>query len=157
MQPEHEEIVKEVLRDILSHMDINLAEIQTQVSEETVVFNLRTADSGILIGGRGANLVALQHMARLLVHKRLSEPLNFVVDVEGYKQSREEFLRELARQAADRVRETKEGVLLKPMQAFERRVVHSELSKFSDIVTESSGEEPERRVLIKLKDTGNSN
>jgi len=144
-------LIEQVLRDLLQQMEVNLTEIQTQVSEETLVFNLKSFDSGILIGGRGVNLAALQYMARLLVHKRLAEPVNFVVDVEGYKKNREEFLRELARQAAARVRETKEGLLLKPMLSYERRVVHSELSNLPDIATESTGEEPERRILIKPK------
>lgn len=151
MADEHQQIIEEVIRDLLKHMDIDLGEIQTQVSEETLVFNLKTADSGILIGGRGANLAALQYLVRLLVHKKLTMPVNFVVDVEGYKKTREEFLRELARQAAARVRETKQTLLLKPMLAYERRVVHAELSKLPDIATESTGEEPERRILIKPK------
>jgi len=77
--------------------------------------------------------------------------MQFVVDVEDYKKGREDYLRELARQAADRVRETKESLLLKPMSAYERRVVHAEISNLADITTESVGEDPERRILIKLK------
>lgn len=150
MTSEQQEIVKQVLRDLLGHMAVQ-AEIETEITEETTVFNLRTADSAILIGQRGANLGALQYLARLFVHKRLPELAHFVVDVEGYKKSREEFLRELARQAAARVRDTKENLLLKPMLAYERRVVHAEISKLPDIVTESVGEEPERRILIKPK------
>jgi spoIIIJ-associated protein len=147
---ERTQFVKQVLRELLDHMGIN-AEIETEVSEETLVFNLRTPDSGILIGQHGTSLGALQYLARALVHKKMPEAVHFVLDVEGYKKSREEFLRELARQAAARVRETKEALLLKPMAAYERRVVHAEISKLPDIATESTGEEPERRVLIKLK------
>lgn len=145
------EILKQVLRDILQHMDIQ-AEIEPRFLEETVIFNLKTPDSGILIGGHGQNLNALQYTARLLAYKRLGETVQFIVDVEDYKKTREEFLRELARQAASRVRETKESLLLKPMAAYERRVVHAEISNLPDITTESVGEEPERRILIKPKD-----
>lgn len=151
MNQDQQEIVKQVLRELLDHMGIS-AEQETEVSEETVIFNLKTPDSGILIGQHGANLGALQYLARILVHKRMPESAHFIVDVEGYKKSREEFLRELARQAAARVRETKENLLLKPMAAYERRVVHAEISKLPDIVTESIGEEPERRILIKPKE-----
>lgn len=152
MNEEETRIVKEVLQELLSHMGIS-AEIEIQGSEEgTVIFNLKTADSGILIGSYGGNLSSLQYMARLLVYKKLKDaPVHFVLDVEGYKKSREEFLRELARQAAARVRETKESLLLKPMLAYERRVIHAELSELPDIATESVGEEPERRILIKPK------
>lgn len=150
MTEEDQEQVKSILRELLSNMGLS-AEIETEVSEETLVFNLRTPDSGILIGSHGGNLEALQYLTRVLAHKQLPVNLHFVVDVEGYKKSREEFLRELARQAAARVRDTRETLLLKPMAAYERRVVHAEISKLSDIMTESVGEEPERRILIKPK------
>ncbi len=143
--------VQNILSSLLEHMGI-VAEVHTQGSPEgTLVFNVKTVDSGMLIGQYGANLGALQYLTRVLAHKQLPESVHFVVDVEGYKKAREEFLRELARQAADRVRETKEAVLLKPMLAYERRVVHSEIADLPDITTESVGEEPERRILIKPK------
>ena len=151
MTDEQQEAIKQVLRDILEHMDIP-AEIETRFLEETVIFNLKTLDSAMLIGQHGANLIALQYMARLLAFKKLAEPAQFIVDVENYKKSREDFLRELARQAADRVRETKESLLLKPMAAYERRAIHAEIASLPDITTESVGEEPERRILIKPKE-----
>ena len=145
------ESIKQIITEILQHMGIE-AEIENRFLEETVIFNLRTADSGMLIGQYGANLNALQHLARLIAFRRLGEAVRFVVDVEDYKKTREEFLRELARQAAERVRETKETLLLKPMSSYERRVVHAEISKLGDIETESVGDEPERRILIKPKE-----
>lgn len=142
--------IKAVLQELLKLLEIT-AEIDTAVSEETLIFNLRTQDSGMLIGSRGANLEALQYLTRVLVNKKLQHPVHFILDAEGYKKSREEFLRELARQAAARVRETRETLVLKPMAAYERRVVHAEISVLSDVVSESQGDEPERRVVIKPK------
>ena len=150
MTEEDQQNIKDVLRSILGFMEIQ-AEIETRVSDETLVFNLKTEDSSLLIGQYGANLAALQYLTRILSYKKLSEPAYFVVDVEGYKQEREEFLRELAQAAAERVRDTKESLLLKPMSSYERRVVHAEISKLPDIMTESIGEEPERRIRIKPK------
>ena len=150
MKEEDQQTIKDVLRSILDFMEIQ-AEIETRVSDETLVFNLKTEDSSLLIGQHGANLNALQYMTRILSYKKLSEPAYFVVDVEVYKQEREEFLRELAQAAAERVRDTKESLLLKPMSSYERRVVHAEISKTTDIMTESVGDEPERRILIKPK------
>ena len=150
MKEEDQQTIKDVLRSILDFMGIQV-EIETRVSDETLVFNLKTEDSSLLIGQHGANLNALHHMTRILSYKKLSEPAYFVVDVEGYKREREEFLRELAQAAAERVRGTRESLLLKPMSSYERRVVHAEISKLPDIMTESVGEEPERRILIKPK------
>ncbi|MDP3993701.1 MAG: R3H domain-containing nucleic acid-binding protein [bacterium] len=150
MTEEDQQNIKDALRSILDFMEIQ-AEIETRVSDETLVFNLKTEDSSLLIGQHGGNLAALQYLTRILSYKKLSEPAYFIVDVEGYKQEREEFLRELAQAAAERVRDTKESLLLKPMSSYERRVVHAEISKLPDIMTESVGEEPERRIRIKLK------
>lgn len=150
MTEAQQEIIKQVLRDLLDHMGVTV-DIEIQVLDDATIFDLKTPDSGILIGQHGANLIALQYLARILAYKKLAEPTHFIIDVEGYKSGREEFLRELARQAASRVRDTKETLLLKPMASYERRVVHAEISKLPDIATESVGEEPERRVLIKPK------
>ncbi len=150
MSPEQQELINKVLRELLEHMGIS-ADVETEVSEETLFFNIKTIDSGILIGNYGVNLAALQYLARVLVHKQLPETVPFVVDVEGYKKGRMEYLQELARQAAMRVRETKETLYLKPMSSYERRVVHAEVGKLPDIVSESTGEEPERRIVIKPK------
>lgn len=155
MTDEETAIVKGVLLELLNKMGIE-AEIEVQESEGLTLFNLKTEDSGILIGQHGGHLGALQYMTRVLAHKKLSGLVPFVVDVEGYKRHREEYLRELARQAAARVRETKETLVLKPMMAYERRVIHAELSQFSDIASESEGEEPERRILIKPKQVENN-
>ncbi len=150
MHDNDQQIVKEVLQSLLSYMDIT-AEIEVVDAAGTAVFNLKTDDSSILIGQHGGNLAALQYLTRVLSHKKLAEPAAFVIDVEGYKKHREEYLRELARQAAARVRQTGERLLLKPMLSYERRVVHAELNSLPDITTESVGEDPERRVLIKPK------
>ncbi len=148
MTPEQTDAIQGLLREMLEKMGVS-AEIQTEVSEETSIFNVKTEDSGILIGAHGSHLEALQYLTRVLVHKKLLDQVHFVVDVEGYKQSREEFLKELARQVAERVRETRETLFLKPMQSYERRVIHSEIGKLGDVVSLSEGEEPERRVVIK--------
>jgi spoIIIJ-associated protein len=148
MTQEQQEKIKELLLEVLQKMGFS-AEVETKEIDDGTLFNLKTPDSAMLIGQHGANLGGLQYLVRLLSFRRLGEALHFVIDVEGYKESREEFLRELARQAASRVRDTKETLLLKPMAAYERRVVHSEISKLTDIETESVGDEPERRILIK--------
>jgi len=95
------------------------------------------------------DILTLQSLLDSKIHEE--RLIALLILVENYKKSREEFLRELARQAAARVRETKENLLLKPMSAYERRVVHAEIGALPDIMSESIGQEPERRVLIKPK------
>lgn len=118
-----------------------------------LVFNIHTPDSSVLIGQYGSHLQALQHITRVLARRLLpaEEEVNFYLDVEDYRRDREQFLVELARQAAFRVRQTKQTLVLKPMSSFERFVIHSSLATNEDLVTESIGEEPERRIVIKPK------
>ena len=73
----------------------------------------------------------------------------FSLDINGYKDQRTKRVIEFARQAADRVKATQKPEVLFPMSAFERRLVHVELVSDKDILTESIGEEPKRRVVIR--------
>lgn len=118
-----------------------------------LVFNIRTPESRMLIGQHGAHLKALQHLSRLLVRRGegVTEEgaADFYVDVEDYRKNRDEFLVALAHQAAERVRQTGQTLVLKPMASSDRRVIHATLSDLSDLTTESTGEEPERRITIK--------
>ncbi len=152
----NQEKIKEQIQKILQLLGVE-GSIVIEDRGGNLVFNIKTEDSRLLIGLHGASLNALQHLARLLVRKELSvesgqgEPVEFFLDVEDYRKNREEFLNELARQAAGRVRETRQTLILKPMSSYDRFVIHSFLSKTDDLITESVGEEPERRVVIKLK------
>jgi len=102
-----------------------------------------------LIGKNGQSLKALEHIVRLWHIKNQIGPLVITVDVNDYKQSRTQFAIELARQALSRVRNTQKAEALAPMSAYERRIVHMELAACPDITTESIGEEPQRRIVIK--------
>ena len=79
-----------------------------------------------------------------------TEELNLILDVNDYRKSRAIYLIDLAKQAVNRVRNTQKAEALLPMTSYERRVVHMELASCPDIATESIGEEPYRRVVIKL-------
>jgi len=148
MNEQDQQVVKEILAELLEKLCVE-GEIETKVSDGVTVFNVRSQDSALLIGSHGVSLGALQHLVRALSYRKLTEPAHIVLDVEDYKKSREEFLRELAKQAAERVRDTKETLLLKPMMPYERRVVHAEISEIPEVTSESQGIDPERRVMIK--------
>jgi spoIIIJ-associated protein len=148
MEEQQQQAIKEIILELVRKTGIQ-AELDAIEADGVTVFNVHTPDSGILIGQHGTSLAALQYLARILAYKKVEGPTHFVVDVEDYKKGREEFLRELGRQAAERVRETHESLLLKPMMSYERRIVHEAISEFSDVTTESQGEDPERRILIK--------
>lgn len=128
------------------------AEIYERQEEGVVVFNIKVRDAQILIGKQGNNLEALQLVVRLLLRKELGEDVfGFALDVDDYKQKRVIYLKELARKAAHHVRDTKKSVSLVPMPAYERRVIHNYLSLYSDIESESVGDEPDRKIIVKFK------
>jgi spoIIIJ-associated protein len=111
-------------------------------------------DIGMLIGKNGQNLNALEHIIRVMSLKSLSiagkeESPSFIVDINDYRKSRSSFLISLAKEAAKRVSQNQKAEALLPMSSYERRVVHMELASFKEVQTESIGEEPKRRIVIK--------
>lgn len=106
-------------------------------------------DARMLIGERGANLAALEHITRKILHKKYGADARITLDINDYRMRRMEDLKQEVKAAAKEVRLYGKPVPLQPMTSFERRVVHLLLDEYPDIMTESSGEEPERRVIIK--------
>lgn len=125
-------------------------EQETNPLPETWLVNIQTKeDSNILIGRHGSNLDALQHLTRLMARHKIQEPTHFILDVNDYKKQRIEFLKELASRVADQVKRNKRVQSLQPMPAYERRIIHLELSSKKGIATESLGREPGRKVIVK--------
>jgi len=108
---------------------------------------------GALIGRKGERLSALQHLVNLMLSKRMGGWTRVLVDVEDYRGRRERQLRELADRAAERVIETGKMLQLEPMPALERRWVHLALRNHPNVVTQSIGEEPNRRIVVLPRET----
>ena len=115
----------------------------------TIPINLELEDPQILIGEGGQTLAEIQHLLKAILRRKIQEPFFIDLDISGYKKKKFEYLKELARSAADEVTITKKEKVLSPMPAYERRIIHLELAGRSDITTESIGQEPERRVVIR--------
>ena len=148
-------IAKEVLETLLHHMGIQArVEEAEEISklntdpEQVIALNVTGDDLGTLIGRRGETLRDLQFITRLIVSRRIQRWPSIVVDVEYYKARREKLLVDLARRMADRVRDSGRPRALEPMPAHERRIVHLSLRDDPDVITESTGEEQARKVVI---------
>ena len=148
------ERLQEVTVDLLKRLDI---EATVTVTDEAagITAAITSPDSALLIGWRGGTLAALEHVVRLLLARELEKTGQLLpeihLDIEGYKQRQMAELTDLALRAADHVRQTMAPEILRPMNAFERRVVHVALAEMTDIVTESIGIDPNRRIMIKTK------
>jgi spoIIIJ-associated protein len=106
-------------------------------------------DMGLLIGKRGHTLDALQELTRSYVQRQTGERCRLVVDVEDYRKRRRSQLVRKAKDAARQVRKTGRSHAMEPMSAFERKIVHDAVSEVGGVETESEGEEPNRRVVIR--------
>ena len=130
-------------------------EIIPEVREGILWLTVRGDDLGILIGRRGETLNSLQYLVNLAVNKRRHEHARLVLDVEGYREGREETLTALARKMAEKAVRSGRRVELEPMNPHERRVVHIALQEDKRVDTVSHGEEPYRRVVINPKNRRN--
>lgn len=105
--------------------------------------------TNLLIGEHGGNLAALEHLLKKIVKKKYGEDQKLTLDINDYRTKRLEDLKQDVKAAAKAVRLYRKEVPLRPMSSFERRVVHLLLAEYPDITTESIGQEPDRRVIIK--------
>ncbi len=143
------EIIKQIITDLLNKIGFE-AKIEIDSSDQNnIIVNIQTEQAGFLIGQSGSNLNALQHISRILVNKKNSQPIQFILDVNNYRRHRLELLRELAQNMAKQALSKKVSLILHPMSAYERRIIHLSLADNPKINTESTGEEPKRRIVIK--------
>lgn len=136
--------------DILAFFGVN-TDAKVEEDEHAIRLSADTSDGGRLIGHRGETLAAIQHLVNMMVRRETAERIFVNVDIAGYKQARADHLMEQARGFAQEVMESGHEKRLRPMNAGERRIVHMALQEFPDLETESEGEDPHRRVIIRKK------
>lgn len=114
------------------------------------ICNIRIeGDSNLLIGQHGINLQALQHIIRLLAKKEFQENISFSLDVNSYWEQKSQALVKEAQQAAQQAIQTKVPVVLRPMAGYERKIIHAQLALNKEVVTESTGVNENRKVVVK--------
>ena len=119
--------------------------------EHVLNLDLQGDDMGILIGKRGQTLDSLQYLTSLVVNKNSEEYIRVKLDIENYRERREDSLEDLARNCASKVKKTRKPIVLEPMNPYERRIIHACLQNDRNVITSSEGEEPYRHVVISLK------
>jgi spoIIIJ-associated protein len=117
--------------------------------DQTLPINVKTETPQILIGEGGQTLSEIQYLLKSILKKKVKDLFYIDLDVNDYKKKKTEYLKELARSAADEASLSKKEKRLASMPAYERRIIHMELADRGDVVSESAGEEPERRVIIR--------
>lgn len=149
-----QEVAVEIISELLEKMHVKgqvsgyMTEPDDLTGQRVNIIDIKGDDLGVLIGPRGETLDSLQFLSRLMVAHRLHRRSNFVVDVEGFRQRREQALTRLAERMAEKARQRGEAIGLEPMSAYERRIIHMTLRNSEDVYTESTGEGKQRRVRI---------
>ncbi len=117
---------------------------------------IKGKDATALIGHHGDTLDALQHLANLASARKNKngerDKSRVTIDIEGYRAKREETLRALARRMAEKALRNKRSVMLEPMSAYERRIIHSEIQSIDGVSTNSIGSDNNRKIVIYLTD-----
>jgi len=157
-------MAKTTVEDLLERMKIfatvstRYGEPENPGGEKPVVVDIRGNDLSILIGRKAETLNALQYITNLIIGRHLEKWVPLQIDVEGYRARRELALKNLAERMAEQARSSGRRQVLEPMSANERRLIHIALREDESVVTESIGEEPNRKVTIcprKVKDMAN--
>jgi len=118
-------------------------------SREIVNVDVKLNEPQILIGEKGQTLFEAQRLLRIILNKKLQNNFYLNLDINDYKKKKSEYLKEIAKDLANEVAITKKEKVLVPMSAYERRIIHAELSQRQDVVTESHGDGFNRHIIIK--------
>lgn len=138
------------LNDVFVKMglDITIDQIET---EHGYTLNLSGPELAVIIGRRGQTLDALQYLVNIIANRQSKHRIRMMLDAENFRERREKTLQQLALRLAQRVIKTGREVMIEPMPASERKIIHAYLQNHPKVKTYSKGEEPYRRVVIILK------
>lgn len=141
---------KEFIEGLLSRMGISgTVEIEEQEEHSKAVIS--TEQAGAVIGYRGESLSAIQYLSNIVEQKKNKTAKRLIVDVADYRERRDDSIKDMADRMARKVLKMRKSIKLKPMNAYERRIVHSYLQKFEGVTTYSVGVEPHRCLIIDIK------
>jgi spoIIIJ-associated protein len=135
------------LRDTISKMGVD-ASVEKEERKEGIFLNITGVDIGVLIGKRGQTLDSLQYLVNLVANKHHGSYVRIYLDAEGYRERRREALETLALRISNKALRTKREVRLEPMNAHERKIIHTKLQNIKGVSTHSDGEEPNRRIVV---------
>lgn len=147
--PERKEKIETFLTGLLERLEVP-AEIKLQVNEAGIYqVELVGKNLGALIGRRGETLDAIQHLTNYAVNRGQSKRIRIHIDAENYRAKREESLQRLARKTAGKALKYRRNMMLEPMNAYERHVIHAALQSYNPAIsTYSTGTEPNRRIVV---------
>ncbi len=156
---DQEKKIKEAVSEFFEKMTMPVLDVAVEFSfvekgeekTEVISLDIKIDDPPVLIGQQGQTLFEIQRILRMVLNKKLGKTFYLNLDIDGYKKKKIEYLKYLVKDYADSVAMTGKEKELLPMSAYERRIVHAELSQRTDVKTESRGEGSERHIVITPK------
>jgi len=139
------------VKTLLGNMGVEADVVLTEETEDSALITVSGSNLGLLIGKHGDVLDAIQYLSTLAANKDKDDFFRIAVDIEGYREKRAETLRALARKMADRVIKSHRNYTFEPMNAYERRIIHSEIQKIEGVSTHSIGQDADRKIVISLE------
>ena len=143
--------LKDSVKEITNLMNIE-CNLEVKRREKNIIIEIYSDKNSILIGKNGKNLEAFQNIIRQIAPQEVNNLYKIVLDIENYKDRKISKLERMAKQVAREVKMTKVEAKLEPMNSYERRAIHNILTNNKYVYTESTGEEPNRCVVIKPKE-----
>ena len=138
----------EYLQEVITRMGVNDVTFSAVQKGEATIIRLDGEKLGALIGRRGETMESLSYLASLVANRLEGDYIKLGLDVAGYRDKRESDLTALAQRIGAKVRKTGRSFAMEPMNPYERRIIHSAISKMEGVRSESKGEGRDRRVVI---------
>jgi spoIIIJ-associated protein len=148
LQKDENKKIKKVAEEFLKKIDPE-TEVNIVVDGETITIEAKVSDAQSLIGQNAETLLAIQHLLRVILRKTADGTHRIDLDINNYKRTRREYLKELAVSAANEAALAKKEKALPAMNAYDRRIVHMALESRTDVATESRGIEPDRKIVVR--------
>ena len=143
---EEGDVAADYLEGLLDIADLD-GDIDIDVENDRAALAIAGGKLSHLVGARGEVLDALQELTRLAVQTSLGERSRLMLDIDNFRSDKKDELTKLAKEVAEEVKSTGESVKLRPMNAFERKVVHDTIQELG-LTSESEGEDPDRCVVV---------
>jgi spoIIIJ-associated protein len=150
-QQELEDLIRSTLQNIISYL-VTPSNITVEINENRAVVGIQADDNhGLLIGREGQTISSLEYIVNRIVARNWPEKIYVQLDTGGYKTQQEEQIKKTARDLAEKAKSSNKAMSTKPLSSYHRRLVHVTLQDDDEVITQSKGEGPKKRVSIKPK------
>ncbi len=148
--------VKKIIKDIfknIGYADIIMGDFDEYNGKRRLNISYSGQNANVLVGKNGKNIMALEFLTNIIIKNRTSEDPNLLLDVNDYRKNKDIFLKEIALKAGEEVLKTKKDVVLKPLNPYERKIIHVTLKKIKKIQTKSLGRGDLKKIVVSYCDT----